>query len=459
MNDFKIGFFGSSKKTSVAYSFFNKNYNDDDLHLYAQNLVKTITIDRKKVNVRILDVNDQDLIGEMKYIYILGVQGYVFFYDATDQESFLNIKKLYEEIQDALNEDLCFIVAELNSELRYQKDQQKIVSKTDVQNLSVELKCPIIEVSALTGKNVNEIIKDLVREIIEKARKRTGEVDLKIGFFGSDGKTAVSLRFFNGILNDEYISDDFEEDLVKTINIDDMNVNISILDVSSQDSLGEMRYTYFSQVQGYVLFYDVSDSSSFLDMKKLYFDIKASIDDDFYCLIAELNSEVRQDNQRNNFVTKEEVQKLSVELNCPIIEVSAQTGKNVDEIIDALVKIILNKGQNQEIQIDDKIYKIVDNKKQTIEIKIGLFGPSEKTDIGKKFVNSKKRVFNFPGRKIKNEFSKVINVDDQNVELKILDIPEKNCTEEKKFSYISQVQGYILFFDISDPDSITSMKS
>lgn len=65
-----------------------------------------------------------------------------------------------------------------------------------------------------------------------------------------------------------------------------------------------MRYTYFSQVQGLILFYDIADPDSIIEVKYLYLDeicwmrvsnMQDAVDETFYCIIGGLNLDLRQE--------------------------------------------------------------------------------------------------------------------------------------------------------------------
>ncbi|KAK8846010.1 hypothetical protein M9Y10_020956 [Tritrichomonas musculus] len=118
-----------------------------------------------------------------------------------------------------------------------------------------------------------------------------------------------------------------------------------------------MMYTYFSQVQGLILFYDIADRDSIIEVKYLYLDMQDAVDETFYCIIGGLNLDLRQEDQQVNLIPESEIEELSKDLKCEIIEVSSKTGENIDKLFVTLVREILNSESN-EAATDINLYKI-----------------------------------------------------------------------------------------------------
>lgn len=89
----------------------------------------------------------------------------------------------------------------------------------------------------------------------EETNKNFNEIkELKIGCFGCYGKNAVIFRFLKGEYSEGYIPT-VEDEFSKVISVGNRLICLHVLDTASQDDFAEMRFSYYSQVQFFVLFF------------------------------------------------------------------------------------------------------------------------------------------------------------------------------------------------------------
>ena len=143
---------------------------------------KFIKIDNRTVNTNcmnknitlngiVFDLNIWDTAGEEKYqalapIFYRGADGAVIIFDCTRKETFDRAEKWFKELKE---------FAETNTRIVLvgnKIDLPKINIKTEqAGELAKKFDANFLEVSALTGRNVNEVFETLASEIYEYRKK------------------------------------------------------------------------------------------------------------------------------------------------------------------------------------------------------------------------------------------------------------------------------------------------
>lgn len=169
--------------------------------------------------------------------------------------------------------------------------------------------------------------------------------NIKIGIFGAkySGKKSISLRYIKNEYTEGYIPT-IEDVFEKTIQIDNENIHISLINTDGQDDFGEMRNIYYRQSQGFIFVLDIMNEDSIEYLKTIYNDIISCVDDknNINCVLAANKSDLRDDN-RSDIISVDEYNSLEKYFKCKIFEVSSKTGMNIDNMFDYLIKQIISK--------------------------------------------------------------------------------------------------------------------
>lgn len=169
--------------------------------------------------------------------------------------------------------------------------------------------------------------------------------NIKIGIFGAkySGKKSISLRYIKNEYTEGYIPT-IEDVFEKTIQIDNENIHISLINTDGQDDFGEMRNIYYRQSQGFIFVLDIMNEDSIEYLKTIYNDIISCVDDknNINCVLAANKSDLRDDN-RSDIISVDEYNSLEKYFKCKIFEVSSKTGMNIDNMFDYLIKQIITK--------------------------------------------------------------------------------------------------------------------
>ena len=96
--------------------------------------------------------------------YYRGAHGIIVVYDVTDLDSFENVKNWMIEIEKFANENVCILIVGNKADM----DEQRKVSFVQGSELAKHYHVPFIEVSAKSGKNVDETFLVMSKEVYGK---------------------------------------------------------------------------------------------------------------------------------------------------------------------------------------------------------------------------------------------------------------------------------------------------
>ena len=148
----------------------------------------------------------------------------------------------------------------------------------------------------------------------------------------SVGKTSVLLRYVDDFYNPEFqttIGVDFE---ISTLELDGKVVKLQLWDTAGQDRFRNIVASYYRGAQGIVLMYDITNSTSFNNIKKWFEESQNYLQSSTPKLLVGNKSDL--DSQRA--VAQEDALQLAESLNMDFIETSAKTSSGVKE---AFVKL------------------------------------------------------------------------------------------------------------------------
>jgi small GTP-binding protein len=145
------------------------------------------------VNGKVAKVQVWDTAGQERYraitkAYYRGAEAIIIVFSLDDEVSFRNIRQWMEDVVKYTGNDVLVAVAANKADL----DERKVNEK-DINELKQTQKVCVYEMSAKTGKGVEEAFEKVVEELIRRKRNeqgndaRRGERELLIGG-GGDSK-------------------------------------------------------------------------------------------------------------------------------------------------------------------------------------------------------------------------------------------------------------------------------
>ena len=123
---------------------------------------KFILKDNYNIRLQIWDTAGQERFHSITKNIYRNANGVLFVYDITNQESFGNIKNWIKDLQNVGNDIKGVIIGN-----KIDLEQQRDVSKQDLEEIGKKYNMPILETSAKQSINVNEGFELLVNELLK----------------------------------------------------------------------------------------------------------------------------------------------------------------------------------------------------------------------------------------------------------------------------------------------------
>ena len=172
-------------KTSILSRYANGTFNSNYLATVGlDNFTKDESINDKIVRIKIWDTAGQERYKSLTRGFFRNAQGIMIVYDVTNYETYENLKYWIKSIKTQMGSDIdnipvIIIGNKIDSEEREVKiDEAKLFSK--------EQNYPYFETSAKTGENIDDCIRFLVNEVINKKSDNKDRDDNNIKISNND---------------------------------------------------------------------------------------------------------------------------------------------------------------------------------------------------------------------------------------------------------------------------------
>ncbi len=158
---------------------------------------------------------------------------------------------------------------------------------------------------------------------------------------GGVGKSCITIRFvknqFDGDYYDPTIEDSYRAVRIIQLGETKKRVTLDLIDTAGQEEFKVVRNGAFVGKDAYILVFDVTVKSTFQELANFHKDIQRYGDNDDYVGIVCAN---KIDLEEKRVVSKKEAQEFARKRSLMYAEVSAKTGKNIDELFELLMKSI-----------------------------------------------------------------------------------------------------------------------
>lgn len=131
---------------------------------------KEIDVDGLPAVLEILDTAGTEQFASMRDLYIKNGQGFLLVYSIINQQTFIDVQPLRDQIQRVKGGTASPIILVGN---KCDMEAERAVTMRDGDMLSHEWQCPFFETSAKTSFNVHEMFTEIVRQICKKKPKES----------------------------------------------------------------------------------------------------------------------------------------------------------------------------------------------------------------------------------------------------------------------------------------------
>ena len=171
---YKILFLGESDvgKTSIILRYTDDFFELEGVSTYGIDLRhKYIKINNKKIRLDLWDTAGQERFKTITKSYYTKAKVIIFTFDLTSFESFKQLKSWINESKEKTKSNIELVLAGNKSDLI---DKRK-VNKEDIEKFSEDNKIPYFEISAKTGKGIQEMFDTIVNKLLKKENEKREE--------------------------------------------------------------------------------------------------------------------------------------------------------------------------------------------------------------------------------------------------------------------------------------------
>ena len=169
-----VGYTGCGK-TCIAHRYCENEYKDNFiLTIGVDYKKKTIETDEFKLILQLYDLGYESAF-EIYLNYAQNSDGIIFVVDYIDYDNYatMYIKDFYNAYKNRPNKEFSSLICINKCDLGKNENTQK--RKKEIENFASENNIKIFEVSAKTGKNINEAFNELIYQILKKDKSKQKE--------------------------------------------------------------------------------------------------------------------------------------------------------------------------------------------------------------------------------------------------------------------------------------------
>ncbi|CAB3989043.1 Ras-related Rab-35 [Paramuricea clavata] len=130
--------------------------------------IRTIEINGEKIKLQIWDTAGQERFRTITSTYYRGTHGVIVVYDVTCAETFVNVKRWLQEI-----EQNCDDVARILVGNKDDCPERKVVVTEDAANFAEQTGITLFETSAKDNLNVESVFVDITKNVLAKRKEQT----------------------------------------------------------------------------------------------------------------------------------------------------------------------------------------------------------------------------------------------------------------------------------------------
>ena len=214
--------------------------------------------------------------------------------------------------------------------------------------------------SDVSWGSIEEIINDddITVKKLKKTTKKVGDKEFKVVFVGDDkvGKTQIiNIEAYEGFgdkyeptIGFNYATIGYHSETSKLKNY--IDIQLKIWDTSGQKTQKNLISGLLTNVDAFVLVYDITKKESFENIQTWIELAKKNAPKDALYFLVGNKIDKGMENEELRQVSQEEAQNFAGDNNMTFFEVSAQTGDYIDNLFKAIVKKCVKKSLLEELK-------------------------------------------------------------------------------------------------------------
>lgn len=156
---------------------------------------------------------------------------------------------------------------------------------------------------------------------------------------GAVGKSAITVQMVSGHFLSSY-DPTIEDSYRTTINVNNQDIIINILDTAGQEEFYALRDQYIRSGDGYIIVFSITSVTSFLEVNAIKEQLDMILDIDNNTLIPIILVGNKCDLEEYRQVQSSDAQRLAEEWRVKYFETSAKNKTNIHRIFEELIYLI-----------------------------------------------------------------------------------------------------------------------
>lgn len=156
---------------------------------------------------------------------------------------------------------------------------------------------------------------------------------------GAVGKSAITVQMVSGHFLSSY-DPTIEDSYRTTININNQDIILNILDTAGQEEFYALRDQYMRSGDGYIIVFSITSITSFLEVNAIKEQLNIVLDADDNTLIPIILVGNKCDLEEYRQVQSSDAQRLAEEWRVKYFETSAKNKTNINRIFEELIYLI-----------------------------------------------------------------------------------------------------------------------
>ena len=167
------------------------------------------------------------------------------------------------------------------------------------------------------------------------------------------GKTSITLQFVRNEFSESYIPT-IEDTFEKNVEVNGKTYDLELVDTAGQEDFKDMRARSVNDCDGFIIVYATDDENSLNYITEMYNEIVSIRGEKYSNRIVIAGNKC--DLPQPFAVTLDKAQQMSLEHwgNKQVLETSAKTGENIDELYKTILKIIISEDAASKAQPSEK---------------------------------------------------------------------------------------------------------
>ena len=161
-------------KTSILTRYTNGTFNANYLATVGlDNFTKDEIINDKNIRIKIWDTAGQERYKSLTKGFFRNAQGIMVVYDVTNQETFESLQYWIQSIKTNIESEVDHIpIVIIGNKI---DSNEREVKPEEAEKYFKELNYPYFETSAKTGENIDNTIRTLVKQVLDKNNSKNEE--------------------------------------------------------------------------------------------------------------------------------------------------------------------------------------------------------------------------------------------------------------------------------------------